>query len=189
MLPGNKSVSDLLRLPPTSMLAWVQQHSAAIDCSQDWQDLAYGSSSRLDVDARLSDEDFEALASAAVLIYDRLGETCTKASERSSSISDSMALRAVVISKFGPQSGHPVRDPGTLEDWFFRRLNVPFEKAVSMARDSLKLSTADFLWISSLKDRVRLMKSVQPQQVFSRKDELNRWYELLETSPGQSQKP
>jgi hypothetical protein len=91
-----------------------------------------------------------------------------------------MALRVVVINKFGPISGDPVRDAAVLEDWFFQRLNMPIEQAISMAKNSLNLSSDDFLQISALKDRVRLMKSVRPQQVFLRTDELNKWYALLD---------
>ena len=42
MLPGDKSVSELLALSPSLLLAWVEQHSTKVDCIQDWQDLAYG---------------------------------------------------------------------------------------------------------------------------------------------------
>src|SRR5437868_3540542 len=128
MLPGNKSVRDLLSLPPVSLLAWVQEHSAAIDGGQDWQDLAYGSKSRVDVDGSLTDDEVAALATGAVLIYDRLRETCTEPSDRSHSTNEAMELRATMIDKFGPQPGHPARDPAILEDWFFRRLYLPFEE-------------------------------------------------------------
>ena len=89
-----------------------------------------------------------------------------------------------MIDRFGPQPGHPARDPAILEDWFFRRLNKPFEEVLSMSKNAQNLSTEDFLRLCSLKDRVRLMKGVQRQEVFCRRDELNRWYELLDTSSG-----
>jgi hypothetical protein len=94
-----------------------------------------------------------------------------------------MSLRAVLIQKIGPQPGHPHLDPAILEDWFFRRLDLSHEEAVSMSRNALNLTTEDFLRLNALKDRVRLMRSVDPQQLFRRADELNRWYELLDTSP------
>jgi hypothetical protein len=184
MLPDNQSLADVLRLPPGEALTWVQCHSAAIDCCEDWQTLAYGWSSDAATNSNFTDDEDLALTTAAILIYDRLGEICPKSSDRYSFTECGMSSRAFVINKFGPQPGNPVQDPAILEDWFFRRLDLPHEEAVSMSKNSVKLSTEDFLRISSLKDRVRLMKTVQPQQVFRRRDELDRWYELLETSPG-----
>lgn len=87
-----------------------------------------------------------------------------------------------MIDKSGPQPSHPARDPTILEDWFFRQLNKPFEEVFSMSKNARNLSPEDFLRISSLKDRVRLMKSVQRQQVFRRNDELSKWYQLLDIS-------
>jgi hypothetical protein len=181
MLPAKRSVGDVLEWCPEAVLAWVQQHCPAIDCREDWQDLAYGCSSTATCNSGLSEDEVVAWATAAVLIYDRLGEICAKPSDRSYFAASAMSLRAFMINKFGPQSGHPVKDPKILEDWFFRRVDMPHAAAVLMSENSLNLSTPDFLRISSLKDRVRLMRSVQPQQGFARRDELNRWYELLDT--------
>ena len=91
-----------------------------------------------------------------------------------------MAFRAVVISKSGPQPGNFVRNPAILEDWFFRRINMPLDEAVFLSQNSLKLSSEDFLRVSSLKDRVRLMKGVRHQEAFRRRDELVKWYALLD---------
>jgi hypothetical protein len=90
MLPNNQSLSDILCHSPEKILAWVQQHSAAIDGSQDWQGLAYETSSRVAVDSKLTDDEYAALATAAVLLYDRLGDTCPNASDRSNSRENAM---------------------------------------------------------------------------------------------------
>jgi hypothetical protein len=140
--------------------------------------LAYGCSTSATCGSDLKD-DVEAWATAAVLIYDRLGEICTKPSDRSHFATSGMSIRAFLINKLGPRPGHPALDPATLENWFFQRLDMHHEQAVAMSRDPLNLSTQDFLQINSLKDRARLLKSVQPQQLFHRADELKRWYELL----------
>ena len=181
MLPENRTVVDVLKWPPQKMLAWIQQHLKAIDCSEDWQTLAYGCSLEATVSGGSSDEDIDVWACACVLIYDCQGRGGTDASDRSEATESEMSLRAFMIDKFGPQSGHPARDPAVLEDWFFRRLSLSFEEALSMSKNSPSLSTDDFLLVSSLKDRVRLMKSIRSQQVFRRIDELNRWYNLLGT--------
>jgi hypothetical protein len=183
MLPGTKSFRDVLAEPPGALLSWVQQHLAAIDGSQDWQDLAYGIKLSTDVDS-LTDGEFAALATAAVLIYDRLAESCKKRSERSRFRDIAMALRAGMIDQFGPQTGHAARDPAILEDWFFRGLEMPFEQAFLMGEMSpTDLSTDDFLRLHYLKDCVRLMKSIRSQEVFRRTDELEKWYTLPGTSP------
>lgn len=101
MLPGNQSVGEVLKWSPEAVVAWVQQHRAAIDCSQDWQDLAYGCSSTATCNSVLSDDELVVWATAAALVYDRLGETCTKASDRSHSVASGMSLRAFVINKLG----------------------------------------------------------------------------------------
>jgi hypothetical protein len=89
-----------------------------------------------------------------------------------------------MVNAHGPQANHSVRDPAILEDWFFQQLDVPFEQAVSMAGNSTNLPTEQLLRLGRLKDRVRLMKCIKPQEVFRRLDELNVWYTLLDTSPG-----
>jgi len=118
-------------------------------------------------------------ATVAVMVYDRLGEICSEASNRFSFTKSGMSLRAFIINKVGPQPGHPLQDPAILEDWFFRQLIIPYEEAVSMSRNQSNLSSKDFLRISSLKDLMRLMKCVQPQELFCRNEELTRWYEVL----------
>jgi hypothetical protein len=183
MLPDNQSVSDLLGNTPEAVLAWVYLHLSAIDCNQDWQDLAYGCSLEATISSDLSDDELVQWATAAVLLYDCLGEICNKPSERYRFLASGMALRASVINDLGPEVGHPVRDPAILEGWFFRSLDMAFEESAVMARNSISLPTDELLRLSRLKDRLRLMKCVQPQQLFSRTDELNRWYELLDISP------
>src|SRR5262245_28763080 len=149
MLPDDQSVSAVLGQPPGLVLAWVQRHSAAIDCGEDWQALAYGVSSEIGINSSLTDSEALALSRAAVLVYDRLGEVCSRPSDRSSFIESGMSVRAFVIKRFGPQPDDPVQDPAILEEWFFQRLGMPYEQAVSMNKDSLKLTTEDFLRVSS----------------------------------------
>lgn len=182
MLIDGQSLDDVLGQAPGAILTWVQHHRAAIECSQDWQDLAYNCSSTATTNPHLSDDEMLTWATVAVLIYDRLGEVCPNSSDRSSFSTSGMSLRAFLINKFGPQPGHLVRDPATLEDWFFRRLDIPYEEAVSMSQNLLNLSTEDFLRFNSLKNRMRLMKCMQHQELFRRLEELNRWYELLNSS-------
>jgi len=184
MLPDNQSLDDLLGQAPGAVLAWVRHHHAAIHCNQDWQDLAYTSSSTAAINPDLCDDEVLTWVTVAVLVYDRLGEVCPEPSDRYRFTTSGMSFRAFAISKFGPQPGHPVRDPAILENWFFQRLVIPYADAVSMSKNLSNLSTEDFLRISSLKDCIRLMKCVQPQELFCRTEELNRWFELLDTSSG-----
>ena len=184
MFTDGRSLDNVLGQAPGAILVWVQHHQATIECCQDWQDLAYSCSSRATTKLDLNGDEILALATAAVLIYDRLGEVCPKSSDRYSFSSSGMSLRAFLINKFGPQATHPARNPATLEDWFFQRLNFSYEEALSMSQNVLKLSTQDFLRFNALRNRMRLMKCVQPQNLFQRLEELNRWYELLNTSPG-----
>jgi hypothetical protein len=184
MFPDGRSFDNVFGQAPGALLVWVQHHQATIDCRQDWQDLAYCCSSRAVTKLSLNGDEYLALATAAVLIYDRLAEVCPESSDRYSFSSSAMSLRAFLINKFGPQPTHPARNPATLEDWFFQQLDFSYEEAVSMARNVLKLSTQDFLRFSALRDRMRLMKCVQPQELFGRLEELSRWYELLVISSG-----
>jgi hypothetical protein len=183
MLPENRTVEDVLKWSPQKVLDWVQLHLEAIDRCEDWQTLAYGCRLEVTVSGGQSDEDIDVWACAGVLIYDCLGRVCTNPADRSQATESEMSLRAFMVDRFGPQSGHTARDPAVLEDWFFRRLSLSFEDALAMSKNSISLSTDDFLRVSSLKDRVRLMKSIRSQQMFRRIDELNKWYGLLGTSP------
>jgi hypothetical protein len=100
MLPGDHSVSEVLKWSPEAAVGWVQQHRAAIDCSQEWQDLAYGCSSTSVCNSGRNDDELLAWATAAVVVYDRLGQTCVKPSGRRHAASV-MSLRAFVINKLG----------------------------------------------------------------------------------------
>src|SRR5205814_10477268 len=92
VLPDNQSLGEILRQSPEGVLAWVQHHHAAVECSRDWQDLAYGCGSEAATTSSLSDHEQVALATAAVLIYDRLGQTCTSPSDRSCFVTEGMSL-------------------------------------------------------------------------------------------------
>jgi len=156
-----------------------QQQMMAIECNEDWQQLAYGCRLEATVSCDRWKEDTEVWAFIAVRIYDRLGTICPKPSERYAFADTGMSLRAFMIAKFGPQAGHPTRDPAIVEDWFFERLDLSFEEASSFELNLPSLSTRDFLRVSCLKDRVRLMKRMRPQQMFRRTEELDKWYGLL----------
>ena len=113
-------------------------------------------------------------------IWNRLSEVCSNSSDKARFIAEGMGSRAFAIKKLGGQAGHPIRDPAILEQRFFEDLDPSYEDAAAMQKNSPNLSTQDFLLLNRLKDRVRIMKGVEPQQVFCRWDELSRWYELLE---------
>lgn len=179
MFPSDQSAVEMMRWPPGDVLARVRRHLEAVDCGEGWQDLAYGCSSSATCGPKPDDE-AATWATAAVLVYDRLGEVCAP-SERARFSDTGMSLRAWAINELGPRSGDPVRDPAILEDWFFRRLDLPYEVAVSMSENLLTLSTEDFLRLSRLKDRVRLMGSVRPQELFQRIDEIRNWYAIIKS--------
>jgi hypothetical protein len=171
--PGN----DLLLRPSDAVLAEVKQHYGEIECSRWWQDVAEVSSSRAACSTGLSEGVVLAWATIAVVVFDRLGEICPEGS--GSFTTSSMGLRAFMINRLGPRAGHVVLDPTVLEEWFFRRLELPYEEAISKSRQAASLPTDEFLLLNRLKDRIRIMRSVQSQHLFRQEDELSRWYALL----------
>jgi hypothetical protein len=184
MLPEKKTIHELLDFTPHAFRAWVEKYADAIDGSQDWQHLVYGVSSGAAVDSSLSDEEYDDLVTAVVLIYDRLATTCSVPSDCSSAEYKSMSWRRVLINRFGPQVGHQFRDPAILEEWFFRGLPMSFDEAVSLAIKPEQLSTVDFLRLCFVKDCVRLIKSLKSQHLFRRSNELTKWYTLLREDNG-----
>ena len=119
-------------------------------------------------------------ATIAVLIGDRLAERCHQPGDRSAAAVEAMSLRVCMLNAVGPRPGHPVLDPATVENWFFRNLDMPYESALHQSRYVGQLSTDEFLTLSRLKDRIRIMCGVKSQELFRRADELARWYWLLE---------
>ena len=71
--------------------------------------------------------------------------------------------------------------PGNRPDaWFFRGLELRYEKAAQMLEREDTLPSEEFLALSWLKDRIRVLRSVQNQSVFQRGVELEQWYNLVE---------
>jgi len=180
VLPEDRTVTDLLAQPADAVLAFVQRHRAAIDCMPAWRDLAYGAGAKPICWSDPTTADALTWAAVAVLIADCLAECCHQPGERSAAALEAMSLRACMLNTFGPRPGHPVLDPPVLEDWFFKNVDIPYESALHQSRYIVQLSTNDFLTLSRLKDRIRIMQGVKSQQLFRRADELARWYKLLE---------
>src|SRR5207249_1480966 len=121
-----------------------------------------------------------AWATAGVLLGDRLAERCDERRDRAHFAKAAMELRALMLNAHGPESGHPVLDPMILEAWFFRGLELRYEKAARMLGREDELPTEAFLALNRLKDRVRVLRSVERQGIFRRGEELEQWYGLME---------
>ena len=175
MFPKDQSVEEVLAQPAEAVLAFVRQHESAIDGSLPWQELAEAA-----LNKATAVPDGLTWATAAVLLGDRLAERCDERRDRAHFAKAVMELRALMLNAHGPESGHPVLDPMILEAWFFRGLELRYEKAARMLGREDELPTEEFLALNRLKDRVRILRSVARQEMFRRGLELEQWYGLVE---------
>ena len=179
MFQGPPSVNDLLARPAHAVLAFVQDGREAIDCSQEWKDLAEGASTSATCDARLNASEVQAWATVAVLILERLSEKCADEPNRPDYEKAAMSLRAYMINRFGHQMGHPVLDAETIENWFFRRVDLTYDEATAMNERVNALDAYHFLKLSSLKDRIRIMRSLPMRVPFRNAEEVFKWFSLV----------
>lgn len=180
MLPDRRSPKTVLEQAPEAVLAWVRQHLPCIDCDEGWEIIAYGCDLEVSLSSELTDDEILALSMSSILIHERLWEICPNSPNRYSFIGSAMGTRASLIQQFGPRAGDPFRDPAYLEDWFFRRLSLSYDAAAAMLNNLPNLPINEILRIYTLMDRLRLLKKMQPQEMFRRAEELNRWYALLD---------
>jgi hypothetical protein len=175
MFPNDTTVEDLLAQPADAVLAMVREQESKIDGSRPWHELAEGATSKA-----TSGADAEALtwATAAVILLDRLGERGDGRRTREKSVNAAMELRAAMLNAHGPQATHPLLDPMILEAWFFRGLELRYEKAMRMLDNEGELTAEQFQSLKRLKDRIRILRSLEKQQWYQRGDELEMWYQL-----------
>lgn len=179
MFPKDETVHDMLDRPADSVLDFIRNHIESVDGSLPWLDLAEGVSTKATSRPDVASPEALAWATAAVLLFDRLGERCEEGRDRTASTKAAMSLRAYMLNAHGPQSGHPVLDPMILEAWFFRGLEWRYEQVAQKLQSESDLSSSEFVSLNRLKDRIRILKSVHFQDQFQRPDELSMWYQLV----------
>jgi len=177
VFPQDRTVAEWLAQPADDVLAFVRQQESAIDGSLAWRELAEGATT--EATSRAESPDALTWATAAVILYDRLGERCAERRTRAQCTNAAMSLRAEMLNAHGPQSAHLVLDPMNLEAWFFRNLEWRYEKVARMMQNEDEVSSEEFQSLKRLKERARILQSVDTQAWFQRGDELALWYGLV----------
>ncbi len=124
-------------------------------------------------------------AEIAIYIYDQLARKVDSASRRESLMYSQMNLRAFLITRLGPRTGHPVLDPRPVVDWFSQALNMSVEEAKQEASHWVDLDIGRIRELRRIKNRLAPIKLLDDAKLLPAESRaaLSPWLAMREMLP------
>jgi hypothetical protein len=171
---------EVLALPPTDLLAWVQQRIAgelAVDAGFNWHGLAEVAA----MNAHGRDES-PVWAEIAVNVYAWLAQGSEPRIAASFRLSE-MYVRAYQISSFGACAGHATRDPQLLIEWFRTSRVLSYSQAIAQSAGWQHLPVEEIAKLRSVKNQLGVFVNLLGHLSSSDRNEFHSWLELRPNLP------
>jgi len=171
---------EVLNLPPTDLLAWVQQRIAgelAVNAGFNWHGLAEVAA----MNAHDRDES-PIWAEIAVNVYAWLAQSSEPRIAASFCLSE-MYVRAHQISSFGACAGHAIRDPQSLVEWFHANRVLSYSQAIAQSASWQQLPVEEVAKLRSIKNQLGVFVHLLSHLSSSDRNEFHSWLKLRPNLP------
>ena len=171
---------EVLELPPTDLLAWVQHSIAgklAVDVGFNWHGLAEVAA----MNAHDRDES-PVWAEIAVNVYAWLAQSSEPRIAASFRLSE-MYVRAHQISSFGACAEHATRDPQSLVEWFHASCALSYSQAIAQSAGWRHLPVEEVAKLRSIKNQLGVFVNLLNHLSSSDRNEFHSWLELRPNLP------
>ena len=119
------------------------------------------------------------LATLSINLHQRLAKEAHSEYWRDSHLDSEMSVCCGMISYLSPLAGHPVLDPGLLEELFLASANFALQSFPQCQTRRAALRDADYTTFIRLRERMSMLRSLIADGVFPRNEELRAWEEAL----------
>ena len=171
---------EILGLPPEHLLAWVCQRidgELAVDAGFNWHGLAQAAA----MNAHEQDAS-PVWAEIAVHVYAWLARRSEPRFAASFRLSE-MHVRAHQISSFGACTGHTIRDPQSLLEWFHNGRTLSYSQASVKAANWQQLPIEEVAQLRAIKNQLGVFLNLLNHLSTSDRNEIQGWLELRPSLP------